>query len=85
MYDTHTFSDYVKSNFPRHSMFFCNEFKRYDDEELLIQLDQYVSYMRSTDIDSEMYNEYFNDVQRIMECMNVRKAFRNQLIEDELV
>ena len=84
MYDTKMFNNYLDSlvsKYGHQERSFCNEFKNLNDDELLEKLNDYVGYMTTTNIDSDLYVDYFQTVQRIMECMNTRKNYREMLAE----
>jgi len=82
MYESKTFKNFLDTK--GHYAGYAREFQRFDDAELLDKLYQYVGQMTLSDIDSDHYDAYFGDVQRMIECMCLRQEYRQQLAEDEL-
>jgi hypothetical protein len=66
---------------------YAEEFKNYDDEELLRKIDSNAGQMRhyADDITSDTFNDYVNELQRMIECIKLRQEFRQEMIDDELV
>ncbi len=88
MYQSNMFQNFLAAQskqYGAHHASYAREFERYDDEELLDSLQSHINELSSCSVDSDTYDSYFGDIQRIMECMKLRKEFRDELKNDELV
>jgi len=87
MYQSNTFRNFLAAQTKQYGSqyeSYAQEFERYDDEELVQELSNYTGQMTLYTFGSDGFNEYFNDVQRIIECMKLRQEFQEQLKDDEL-
>ncbi len=87
MYQSNAFRNFLDAQakqFGSQYKSYASEFERYDDEALVELLSDYTGQMTLHDFNSEGFNDYFSDVQRIIECMKLRQEFQQEMSEDEL-
>lgn len=84
MYKSNAFDNFLAKQGPHYASY-AREFERHDDEELIELLSNYTGQMTLYTFGSDSFNEYFRDVQRIMECMSLRNEFLEELKQDEFV
>ena len=90
MYQSNAFRNFLDAQakqYGSHYKSYAEEFKRYDDEELLKQIDNNAGQMRhyADDITNDSFTEYLNELERMIECLKLRKEFREEMSEDELL
>ena len=88
MYQSNAFRNFLDAQakqYGSHYKSYAEEFKRYDDEELLKAIDNNAGQMRHYDITDDSFNEYFGELQRMIECLKLRQEFQQEMSEDELL
>ena len=88
MYQSNAFKNFVNAQakqFGHRYKSYAEEFKRYDDEELTQHLRHITGQMTLYTFNDEGYNEFLDEVERIVECMRLRQEFINEMTEDELL
>ena len=89
MYQSNAFRNFLSAQakqYGSHYQSYADEFKRYDDEELLKAIDNNAGQMRhyADNINDDSFNEYFSELQRMIECLKLRQEFQQEMAEDEL-
>jgi hypothetical protein len=89
MYQSNAFRNFLSAQakqYVSHYQSYADEFKRYDDEELLKAIDNNAGQMRhyADNINDDSFNEYFSELQRMIECLKLRQAFQQEMADDEL-
>jgi hypothetical protein len=87
MYQSNAFRNFLTSQAKQYGQqyqSYAEEFEDYDDEELLKQIDHHAGQMRHYQITDDSFNEYFSELKRMIECLNLRQEFQQEMSEDEL-
>jgi len=89
MYQSNAFRNFLSAQakqYGSHYQSYADEFKRYDDEDLLKSIDNNAGQMRhyADNINDDSFNEYFSELQRMIECLKLRQEFQQEMSEDEL-
>lgn len=87
MYQSNAFNNFLTvqaKTFGDHYRSYAEEFENYDDEELLRKIEDHAGQMRHYEITDDGFNDYFHELQRMIECLKLRQEFRQEMSEDEL-
>jgi len=89
MYQSNAFRNFLSAQakqYGSHYQSYADEFKRYDDEDLLKAIDNNAGQMRhyADNINDDSFNEYFSELQRMIECLKLRQEFQQEMADDEL-
>ena len=85
MYQSKTFDNFLKAQakqYGSHYQSYAEEFQRLGDEDLLKAIDNNAGQMRHYSITDDSFKEYFDELQRMVECLKLRQEFQEQLLED---
>ena len=89
MYQSNAFRNFLAAQakqYGQHYQSYADEFQRYDDEDLLKAIDNHAGQMRhyADNINDDSFNEYFSELQRMIECLKLRQEFQQEMADDEL-
>ena len=89
MYQSKTFDNFLKAQakqYGSHYQSYAEEFQRLGDEDLLKAIDNNAGQMRlyADNINNDSFKEYFDELQRMIECLKLRQEFQEEMADDEL-
>jgi hypothetical protein len=87
MYKSNAFRNFLNAQAKQYGdqyRSYAEEFQNYDDEELLRNIEDHAGQLRHYQITDDAFNDYFSELQRMIECVKLRQEFQQEMSEDEL-